>query len=40
MVNGSDKSFNEMPHNIKTLSNFLLSASAEDFIEIVEYESG
>ena len=40
MVNGIEKTFNEMPHNVKTLSNFLLSGSEDDFIEIVEYEDG
>ena len=40
MVSGSDKTFYEMPHKAKTLSNFLHSGSEEDFIEIVEYEDG
>ena len=40
MVNGSGKTFNEMPHKVKTLSNFLLSGREDDFIEIVEYEDG
>ena len=40
MVNESYKTFNEMPHEVKTLSNFLLSGNEEDFIEIVEYEEG
>ena len=40
LVNGNDKTFNEMPHNIQSLSNFLLSGSEDDFIEIVEYEDG
>ena len=40
MVNGNDKTFHEMPHKVKTLSNFLLSESEDDFIEIVEYEDG
>ena len=40
MVNGKDKTFCEMSHNVETLRNFLLSGSEEDFIEIVEYEDG
>ena len=40
MVNGSGKTFNEMPHEVKTLSNFFLSGGGDDFIEIVEYEEG
>ena len=40
MVNGSDKTFCEMIHNVETLRNFLLSGDEEDFIEIVEYEDG
>ena len=33
-------SFDEMPHEVKTLSDFLLSGNEDDFIEIVEYEDG
>ena len=40
MVNGKDKTFCEMSHNVETLRNFLLSGNEEDFIEIVEYEDG
>ena len=40
MVNGKDKTFCEMIHNVETLRNFLLSGDEEDFIEIVEYEDG
>ena len=40
MVNGIDKTFCEMIHNVETLENFLLSGDEEDFIEIVEYEDG
>ena len=40
MVNGSDKTFCEMIHNVETLRNFLFSGDEEDFIEIVEYEDG
>ncbi len=40
MVNDIDKTFDEMPHEEKTLSDFLLSGNEDDFIEIVEYEDG
>ena len=40
MVDGSIKTFDEMPHEVKTLSNFLRFGNEEDFIEIVEYEDG
>ena len=40
MINGNDKTYNEMIHKAETLSNFLLSGNEDDFIEIVEYEDG
>ena len=40
MVNESENTFDEMPHEIKTLSDFLHSVNEDDFIEIVEYEDG
>ena len=40
MVNESENAFDEMPHEVKTLSDFLLSGNEDDFIEIVEYEDG
>ncbi len=40
LVNHKDKTFDEMPHKVKTLSDFLLSGNQDDFIEIVEYEDG
>ena len=40
MINESENSFDEMPHEVKTLSDFLLSGNEDDFIEIVEYEDG
>ena len=40
MINENCKTFNGMPHEVKTLSNFLLSGNDDDFIEIVEYEEG
>ena len=39
-VNGIDNTFDEMPHEVKTLIDFLTSGSEDDFIEIVEYEYG
>ena len=40
MVNDSENTFDEMPHEVKTLSDFLLLGNEDDFIEIVEYEDG
>ena len=40
MINGEENIFNEMPHEVKTLRDFFLSANEYDFIEIVEYEDG
>ena len=40
MVNESENTFDEMPHEVKSLSDFLLSGNEDDFIEIVEYEDG
>jgi len=40
MVNESENTFEEMPHEVKTLSDFLLYGNEDDFIEIVEYEDG
>ncbi|MDC3019510.1 hypothetical protein OAZ97_00325 [Prochlorococcus sp. AH-736-E15] len=39
-VNESEHTFDEMPHEVKTLSDFLLLGNEDDFIEIVEYEDG
>ena len=36
----SENTFDEMPHEVKSLSDFLLSGNEDDFIEIVEYEDG
>ena len=40
MINESENKFDEMPHEVKTLRDFLLSGNDDDFIEIVEYEDG
>ena len=40
MVKECGKTFDEMPHEVETLSNFLISGNDDDFIEIVEYEDG
>tara|TARA_B100000161_G_scaffold234773_1_gene183843 strand:- start:784 stop:912 length:129 start_codon:yes stop_codon:yes gene_type:complete len=39
-INESENTFDEMPHKVKTLSEFLLSGNDDDFIKIVEYEDG
>tara|TARA_Y100000589_G_C27081807_1_gene599962 strand:+ start:509 stop:967 length:459 start_codon:yes stop_codon:yes gene_type:complete len=39
-VNEVEKIFEELPHNVDTLINFLHSNNENDFIEIVEYEDG
>ena len=38
--NESKNTFDEIPHEVKSLSDFLLSGNDDDFIEIVEYEDG
>ena len=39
-VNEKEKIFEELPHSVDTLINFLKSNNENDFIEIVEYEDG
>ena len=39
-VNEVEKIFEELPHDVDTLINFLHSNNENDFIEIVEYEDG
>ena len=39
-VNKGEKIFEELPHSVDTLINFLQSKNENNFIEIVEYEDG
>ncbi len=39
-VNEEEKFFEELPHSVDTLIDFLYSMNENDFIEIVEYEDG
>ena len=39
-ANTQESHFQELPHQIESLINFLASANGDDYIEIVEYEDG